>query len=126
MRFFADTSQVVALAATLRAGAIAATGGVDRIAARNAAKVRDEARSTMAGSRTLPYYPAAITYERNYSDGSVAYDIGPEKGGQGSLGHLLEYGTSTRGPIKPHMGPAADAVQDDFADELGNLLDGAW
>lgn len=126
MRFFADTSQLTVLAATLRAAGVAATGGVDRIAARNAAKVRDAARETMAGSRTLPHYSSAITYERDYSDGSVAYAIGPETGGQGSLGHLLEYGTSTSGPIKPHMNPAADAVQDDFADELGDLLDGAW
>lgn len=125
MRFYADTSQLVALAATLRAGAVAATGGVDRIVARNAAKVRDEARRTMADSRTLPHYPASITYERDFTDG-IAYEIGPEKGGQGSLGHILEYGTSTRGPIKPHMNPAADAVEGDLADELGDLLDGAW
>lgn len=78
-------------------------------------KIRDDARSRIAGHRYLPAYPYSITYDTTYTAEGVMGEIGPDKGrAQGPLGNIVEYGTSKNAPI-PHLGPALDANADDLA-----------
>jgi hypothetical protein len=60
------------------------------------------------GRTSLPRYAASITYDVEVAGATVAVEVGPETGGQGSFGHLIEDGTATSPPM-PHMGPATDA-----------------
>lgn len=77
-------------------------------------KVRDDARSRIAGHRYLPAYPYSITYDTRYGLDSVEGEIGPDKGrAQGPLGNIVEYGTSKNAPL-PHLGPALDANAEDL------------
>lgn len=69
-------------------------------------RVRDDARR-LAPRRMLPHYAATITSETRWTGGAAEAEIGPEKGGQGSLGHILEYGTA-KTPPRAHLGPALD------------------
>lgn len=86
-------------------------------------RVRDDARR-LAPTTGLPHYAETITAETsiNRATGEVSAEIGPEKGGQGSLGHILEYGTS-KTPPHAHLGPALDREAPEFAEALAKLLD---
>ncbi|MFL4947478.1 hypothetical protein ACJ6WE_08910 [Streptomyces sp. MMS24-I31] len=77
-------------------------------------KVRDDARSRIAGHKYLPAYPYSITYDTKVTAEGVEGEIGPDKGrAQGPLGNIVEYGTSKNAPI-PHLGPALDANAEDL------------
>jgi hypothetical protein len=93
---------------------------VEIAARRSGQRVRDVARSRFAGTRYWWKYPATITYDMERKGSLTVVEIGPNlgKGHQGSFGHWLEYGTSTHGPIKPHLGPALDATRDAFEKDL--------
>ena len=86
-------------------------------------RVRDDARR-LAPRTGLPHYAKAITTETRIdrATGTVFAEVGPEKGGQGSLGAILEYGTS-RTPPHAHLGPALDREAPQFAEDLADILD---
>lgn len=81
--------------------------------------VRDEARKT-APTTGLPHYARTITHEVQIGPGRLSVEIGPEKGGQGSLGHILENGTAAAPPQK-HLGPAFDRALPDFVRAVGEM-----
>jgi hypothetical protein len=71
--------------------------------------LRDDARRFAPGAHGGPalHYPKTITHEVDTT--GLICDVGPEKKGQGSLGHLFEYGVESRGlPPHAHLGPALD------------------
>ena len=84
-----------------------------------ATRVRDDARR-LAPKRMLPHYAETITSETRWTGGAAEAEIGPEKGGQGSLGHILEYGTA-KTPPHAHLGPALDLEGPRFAEDMGRL-----
>jgi HK97 gp10 family phage protein len=88
---------------------------------RSARKIRDDARRLAPRTR-LPHYAKSITYETTYALGGVVAEIGPEKGGQGSLGHILERGT-VRTPPHAHLGPAFDMEEGNYLSALSKVLD---
>ena len=94
---------------------------VPKVVDKSAERVRDEARR-LAPRTGLPHYAAAITAEVRRQGYEVVGEIGPELGGQGSLGHILEYGTS-RTPPHAHMGPALDREAPRYEEALADLLD---
>jgi len=59
-------------------------------------------REKASGSETLPHLPRSITYEiktfQAFGVSVLESEIGPELGGQGSLGHFSEYGSPTSAP----------------------------
>lgn len=86
-------------------------------------RLRDDARR-LAPRTQLPKYAEAITSEVDRGAGAVTAEVGPEKGRghQGSLGAILEFGTS-RTPPHAHMGPALDLEGPRFEKDLVELLD---
>jgi hypothetical protein len=85
--------------------------------------VRDDARQFAPGAHGGPalHYPKAITHEVDHT--GLICDIGPEKGGQGSLGHLFEYGVESRGlPPQAHLGPALDRQSPNLDARMADVL----
>ena len=83
-------------------------------------RVRDQARQ-LAPKTGLPHYARAITYEVTVDKtGTVDVEIGPERGGQGSLGHILEFGT-VRTPPHAHLSPALDREGPEWVKSLGDI-----
>lgn len=115
----ADFSDLDRLAADLTQAGVRAgleAYGVADVAGR---ALRDEARR-LAPKRRLPYYAEAITHDVEVGLGKVSVEVGPEKGGQGSLGHILEDGTATSPPRK-HLGPALDRIGPEFARRVARM-----
>lgn len=86
----------------------------------NAAAVQQRWRSTFpwSGSRHLRTLGASVTTERFGNLNTAGADIGPVKGGQGSLGHLIEFGSVNSG-AHPGGGPAAMAQAPVFLAAMG-------
>lgn len=84
------------------------TAGVRAMAALEPSgqRMRDTARRLAPRTR-LPHYEAKITHEVGMDPAGPWVEMGPERGGQGSLGHIFENGTS-RTPPHAHIGPAFD------------------
>lgn len=85
----------------------------------SARRVRDDARR-LAPRRMLPHYANTITYQLTWAGTALEAEIGPEKGGQGSLGHILEYGSANNGP-HAHHGPALDLEEPRFVEDMARL-----
>lgn len=77
----------------------------------------------------VKHYPESITSEVLHSRQGVTVEVGPEvkgrsgrrRGGQGSLGHLLENGTPTS-PPNAHLGPAFEANTAPWLAKLDRIL----
>jgi hypothetical protein len=104
------------LAADLTSAGVLAGVRAVSVAQRLGAQLRDDARD-LAPRKDLPHYRGSITHEVIVSGGSVVAEVGPEKGGQGSLGHILEYGTATSAP-HAHMEPALDRIAPVFVEAV--------
>jgi hypothetical protein len=101
---------------------------VDKVVARGAYNIKQDAIRRISGHPHLPAYPRSITYDLFHWPGSSRAEIGPDKDRrQGSMGNIIEYGTTNNAPL-PHLGPALEAEGPKFAralEQLGvDLLDG--
>lgn len=116
-----DTAQMNALAADFGRAPAKVALQARRTTAVAARKTRDLARELSQGMFALGGYPRTITYDVAYDgvNGTVA-EVGPEVGGQGSLGHLIENGTPTSGPRK-HLAPAFDREVPEWLAQLERI-----
>lgn len=121
-----DNSELRALATDLGSVGASLIPNVESVMRTGAGNVRDQWRRNVSGSRTLKHYPRTITAERGRTLTGIEYEVGPERGGQGSLGHLAEYGSSTHPPFKPGAKAAIDTegprIENALADLMGRLL----
>lgn len=99
------------------------------VAGLKAAKVLDasgerivETGQRLAPTTGLPHYAKTITHEVRVSKTAIEVEAGPERGGQGSLGHILERGTSNS-PPHAHMGPSLDMEAPRALRDLGDVVD---
>lgn len=110
-----------ALAADLASAGLRVGLAAGKVVEHHAREVRDTARQLAPRTR-LPHYAASITSEVNFGPGYVEGVVGPEKGGQGSLGHILERGSAVS-PPHAHLGPALDRDGPDFMRDLADAAD---
>ena len=100
-------------------GQIAPTAveAVTKLAAR---RIQSNARAAFDGTRHWQKVPRDITWDVDRNGTKITAEIGRERGigGQSALMHLLEYGSSKSGPIKPSLGPALDANQEPYEKAL--------
>lgn len=82
-----------------------------------------QARKNAAGAKHLPKLPAKISSEVDVSTFEIRGTVGIDKGGQGSLGHIYEYGSPTSGAHMP-VNQAVDAEMDGYVDALAKLAGG--
>ena len=99
------------LMAGIRAEQVLADAGRD---------IQETARQ-LAPRTGLPHYAHKITHETYIEGHAVTVEVGPERGGQGSLAHILEFGTS-RTPPHAHLGPALDRHAPGAVKRLGDVL----
>ena len=81
-------------------------------------RLQDEAQ----GVAHAPGFPRAITFDVELTGDEIVADIGPEKGGAGSLA-LLYLGNSKTGPTLPDPMLAADKEAEDMAEWLGKVAE---
>lgn len=115
-----DFGDLDRLAADLtKAGPLAGLRAV-KVMRQTGKELQDEARNLAPKGPHLPAYAATITWELEVGPAGIMVEVGPEKGGQGSLGHLLENGTPTSAP-QAHLGPALDRVGPDFVKRIAEI-----
>jgi len=112
------SDSLAGLAADLSRAAAAIGPATTPVIRKGAAFVQKEWRSVFpwSGSAHLPHLGASVTYET----AGTSAEIGPVKGGQGSLGHLIEFGSVNNGP-HPGGGPAAAKVAPILETEIGAI-----
>ena len=114
-----DTSDLDNLEADLGKMSVPVLRNVRKAVEITARKIKDDAKSIIAGHRFLKAYPASITYDMKYGLTSVTAIIGPDKNRpQGALGNIIEYGSVNNPPVK-HLGPALEKNEEDFVAGLG-------
>lgn len=93
-----DMSQVDRLAADLGKGTarLVKTGREAVKAQMETLKPAAQAKATANNPRHARKYPRTITYDFKPSFTTITGEVGPEQGGQGSLGGILENGVRNR------------------------------
>lgn len=81
-----------------------------------------ETGKRLAPSTRLPHYAGTITHELTREGASLGVEAGPERKGQGKLGHILEKGSS-KSPPHAHMGPALDLEAPRAVRDLADAVD---
>lgn len=94
-----DASEVRSLALDLSK----APGRIQRTAPKTLRKgafdVKQRVRADATGHNFLSKLPAAVNYDELTP---LSYEIGIDKGAQGSLGNVAVYGTSNNAPVMSH------------------------
>lgn len=80
--------------------------------------VKDDAKDNMRGVKYMPHIPAAVDYDMVGSAAGIGADIGFNKGGQGSLGNIYEYGSR----YFPARGPLTHALHENEADFVKGIM----
>lgn len=93
-----------------------------QVVKRGALNVKKRLQREAQGVAHAPGFPRAITFDVELTGGEVVADIGPEKGGAGSLA-LLYLGNSKTGPRLPDPMLAADAEAEVMAEWLGKVAE---
>lgn len=115
-----DTGELKTQAFRLASGAQVSPLAFEAVMRLSGQRIQSMARNSFAGTRYWKQVPRDITYEVNREGLKLELEVGRERGigGQSALMHLLEYGSSRFGPIKPSLGPALDANVEPFAAQV--------
>jgi hypothetical protein len=70
---------------------------VDVVAKHAAQNIKDEMVEDAQGSRAFRSIARSISYDRSYSVGQVAYEVGPDKSRGGQLGNIAYFGGANGG-----------------------------
>ena len=118
----ADMTGVLALAEELKLIRSRLQPAMRSVTSDSAMRIRQDARARWkaqtTGQRTRKY-PQTITMEVTMATAAlVMAEVGPQKGRQGSFGHLFEFGNSMS-PGKPHLVPAWEVEGPKYVAALG-------
>lgn len=89
---------------------------------KGALNVKKRLQAEAQGVAHAPGFPRAITFDVELTGDEIVADIGPEKGGAGSLA-LLYLGNSNTGPRLPEPMLAADTEAEVMAEWLGRVAE---
>lgn len=115
-----DFSEIIELADDLDRAPARAVLGVRKVMQGAAQTVKTKMKGEAAGVEHAPGFPAAITFETKFGASGVEAEIGPRRGGAGSLA-LLYYGNSRTGPRLPDPMLIVAREAPNLADELAKL-----
>lgn len=116
----ADVSELVALAAQLRAAPTELDRVLGPVVSKGALNIKNEWRDNarISAGAHAKLYPASIGYDLDGGPGYAQAVIGPDQDArQGRLGNLLEYG-SVNNPPHNDGGRAADSEEPRFGDAV--------
>lgn len=95
-----DMSEVTQLAADFGKAAGSVVPEIDKVVEKGALNIKNTMVDDAASTGHYKHFSRSISYDRAYSVGSVAYEVGPDKGRtQGALGNILYFGTGHNGPV---------------------------
>lgn len=126
--FTFDFSEVNQLAASLDEVAHSAGRFVSAALAESSLNIKNDWKSRAKGMKGLKQYPSAIGYDsvglQAFGTTQLKSTIGPAKRGQGNLGPIIEYGSTTFSP-RGFGNAALAAEQDNFQKLLERALQNA-
>ena len=93
-----------------------------QVVKKGALNVKTRLQAEAQGVAHAPGFPRAITFDVELKGDEITAEIGPEKGGAGSLA-LLYLGNSKTGPRLPEPMLAADAEAEVMAEWLGKVAE---
>ena len=93
-----------------------------QVVKKGALNVKRRLQAEAQGVAHAPGFPRSVTFDVEMQGSEIVADIGPEKGGPGSLA-LLYLGNSKTGPRLPEPMLAADAEAEVMADYLGRVAE---
>lgn len=93
-----------------------------QVVQKGALNVKKRLQAEAQGVSHAPGFPRSITFDVELKGDEIAAEIGPEKGGAGSLA-LLYLGNSKTGPRLPDPMLAADAEAEVMAEWLGKVAE---
>jgi hypothetical protein len=115
-----DTKQLRWHSYELASTGVIATTAIDAVTKLTLQQMRMHALTTLSGSRHWWALARELSSETSRSavqvNGVLGYARPPR--GQAKLAHLAEYGSSKSGPLRPHLGPALDSVEDVYEKRL--------
>lgn len=95
--FTVDTSEMRRLAADLGKISSRLLPEVDEALRESAGEAKGEMQAAFRGSRSFRGVASRVTFDRKVGVGSIEYEIGPERGGAGSLAHIAVDGGANGG-----------------------------
>lgn len=123
-----DMSEVTKLAADFGKAAGSVIPEIDKVVERGALNIKNTMVDDAASAGHYRHFSRAISYDRAYAVGSVAYEVGPDKDRmQGALGNILYFGTGHNGPVLDiEVGMRAEAapLEKSVADAAERLAGG--
>lgn len=94
-----DTSEVDALAADFTRGPGRVQRGARRVLGRSARRVQAGMRADASGHRYLPELPGTVGRDQV---GSLEYEVGFDRRGQGKLANIIVFGSINNAPVFDH------------------------
>lgn len=92
-----DASELTAFADKLLAKGVARRAAITMAVKKGAQNVKNDIREDLSGSGNKAIRRIPISYEVQESAGRVTAEIGPSKGGAGSLANIAFFGTAKGG-----------------------------
>ena len=92
-----DASELTAFADKLLAKGVARRAAITMVVKKGAQNVKNDIREDLSGSGNKAIRRIPISYEVQESAGRVTAEIGPSKGGAGSLANIAFFGTAKGG-----------------------------
>ncbi len=95
-----DASEFRAFAARVEGAVQATEGQVEQVINRGALNIKNDLQTEMRGSRHFKGVAPGISYDMK-TGSAIEAEIGPEKGGPGSLANIAYFGSSRGGGTVP-------------------------
>jgi len=116
-----DTHEIAVLADAINKASRVAPAEAAKVVLVGALNIKRDAARRISGHRRWRRLPYSIDFDTYTSLKGPAAEIGPNHSkGQGALGNIPEFGTSTSAPI-PYMRPAGEAEQPRFEKAMEDL-----
>lgn len=123
-----DASELRSLAADLGKASREVFEEAEATTEKAAHNIKETMRAEAESSGAYRHFSGSISYDRKMSVGSIAYEVGPDKGRtQGALGNILYFGTSKNAPVldvESGLSKEAPEFERRIADMAARLLDG--
>lgn len=92
-----DASELTAFADKLLSKGAARRAAITMVVKKGAQNVKNDIREDLSGSGNKVFRRIPITYEVKEAPGRITAEIGPSKGGAGSLANIAFFGTAKGG-----------------------------
>ena len=100
---FFDTTEVRKLASDLGRVPAKSVPAIEAVTKKGALNIKQGWARRWEGHAHAPRLPSTISFDMKYGLGSIGAEIGPTKGGPGSLGNIYEFGTPKNAPMPAGM-----------------------